>query len=1062
MLRATKEGLYIALLVGMVLSIPAGAIAQEPGKNVPPAEPPAKETPAEEPPAEEGPPPSAPKEKQDEVITRDVDDQEWITPDVGAQEERDEEDEAGDVDEVIIEYSPSPDMREDTVKDAAGKELEAAPSPVVSKSVEVQDPDELEPGADKQTGVHGQVVSRRPKKVLPDAPVIAKGEDDGKLRSTITDERGRYRLYLPPGKYTLRSYYDLYHGARWDDIAVKRGKFSRVNFILDPISDKDAGVEEQEVVYLADTSSEAAQMNIRKESVSVQDAISSEEIKRSGDSTAQGAVKRVVGVTIDDDGRVIIRGLGGNYNRILLNGIPIPGVDPDVPSVNLDIFPADVVSNLAVVKTPRPDLPGNFAGGLLLIETSSYPRDFMLKAGASFGANTLSTFQQMPTREGGRLDFVGYDDGTRALPPALGSQRLSIDRSGTASGRYQSFDQLAQVGRAFPDAWNPRSAKALPQMNLKVSLGDSGTLKKPDRKGGYLMSFTYQYEDVIRDGYNKKFNFNQQNEATQFREDFDFKSGSQEVLWGGFLSAFVELDPDNFLNLTTLFSRTSEDEALIKFGVEEDNGDPQTRTSYDFIGRTLFFNQLTGDHRNLGHTKSRYRWNVVTALGKRDQPDRRYIQQFVETQRIPEAILFYSDLNQLSFGGTTDVRFPLWSAFESTAYATVGLDGGYEKSDFAARRFSMNPYPGSGIATGDPEVVFGSEALGTDTLMNEITNANDSYAASNTLVGGYLQLETAMADWLKFLGLLRMEVFRQQVENRDPFDGDPGSPPIPPDYESPNTDRTDVDPMPSANLAFTINPEMFVKIGYGMTVIRPAIRELAPYAYTDFLRGWFITGNPDLERARVQNIEARYEYYFGKSNLFSVTGFYKYFKNPIEFVITSQVNGSATFANAEKAWLAGGEIELRLGFGSFTPKLERFHFIGNIALMKSETSLSAENAGSGRAQRPLYNQSPYVTNLSLRFDDPDAGVMVGLVYNAFGDRIVEVGGSGGDFIFPDVFEKAQHLLDLVATWKPTPHLKVGFKWKNIAFAKKRFQQGNELVLVENRGTSFSIGAEYIY
>jgi hypothetical protein len=88
--------------------------------------------------------------------------------------------------------------------------------------------------------------------------------------------------------------------------------------------------------------------------------------------------------------------------------------------------------------------------------------------------------------------------------------------------------------------------------------------------------------------------------------------------------------------------------------------------------------------------------------------------------------------------------------------------------------------------------------------------------------------------------------------------------------------------------------------------------------------------------------------------------------------------------------------------------------------------------------------------------------MVGLVYNAFGDRIVEVGGSGGDFIFPDVFEKAQHLLDLVATWKPTPHLKVGFKWKNIAFAKKRFQQGNELVLVENRGTSFSIGAEYIY
>jgi outer membrane receptor protein involved in Fe transport len=408
------------------------------------------------------------------------------------------------------------------------------------------------------------------------------------------------------------------------------------------------------------------------------------------------------------------------------------------------------------------------------------------------------------------------------------------------------------------------------------------------------------------------------------------------------------------------------------------------------------------------------------------------------------------------------VRFPLYRAFDSTAYATIGLDGGYEKRDFLARRFAMTAYPGGSVPTGDPEVVFGPDGLGTDSLLNEITTANDSYKASNTLVGGYLQLETPVSEWLKFLGLVRMEVFRQQVENEDPFANDPGRPPLPPDFERLNTDRTDIDPMPSANLAFTINPEMFVKIGYGMTVIRPAIRELAPYPYVDFLRGWFTVGNPDLQRSRIQNVEARYEYYFGGSNLFSVTGFYKYFRDPIEFVVTSQQNSTATFQNAEKAWLAGGEIELRLGFGTFSDKLDRFYFLGNVALMKSKTSLRAADAGSGRAEHPLFNQSPYVTNLSLRFDDPDAGVMVGLVYNAFGKRVVEVGGSGGDFIFPDVFEMPQHMLDLIATWKPAEHVKIGFKWKNIAFAKKRYQQGDELVLLENRGTSFSIGAEYIY
>ena len=94
----------------------------------------------------------------------------------------------------------------------------------------------------------------------------------------------------------------------------------------------------------------------------------------------KGAVKRVVGVTIDEDGRIIIRGLAGRYNQILLNGLPVPGVDPDVPSVKLDIFPTEIVSNLAVVKVPRPDLPGAFAGGLLLIDTTTTRRDLITQS----------------------------------------------------------------------------------------------------------------------------------------------------------------------------------------------------------------------------------------------------------------------------------------------------------------------------------------------------------------------------------------------------------------------------------------------------------------------------------------------------------------------------------------------------------------------------------------------------------------------------------------------------------------------------------------------------------
>ena len=187
---------------------------------------------------------------------------------------------------------------------------------------------------------------------------------------------------------------------------------------------------------------------------------------------------------------------------------------------------------------------------------------------------------------------------------------------------------------------------------------------------------------------------------------------------------------------------------------------------------------------------------------------------------------------------------------------------------------------------------------------------------------------------------------------------------------------------------------MFVTLGYGMTVIRPAIRELAPFTYADFIRGWNIAGNPDLESSQVQNAEARYEYYFGGTDLVAATAFFKSFDQPIEFVIFNQVNSTAGFKNAKSAWLVGGEVELRLGFRPLSPKLDRFFFLGNVAVMGSQTTLPQDQGISGRLKRGLFNQSPYVTNLSLRFDDPDAGVMVGLVYNAFGKRLVEGGIRG--------------------------------------------------------------------
>src|SRR5690606_26921230 len=117
---------------------------------------------------------------------------------------------------------------------------------------------------------------------LADAPVLVEGR--GRVRPVITDAEGAYQLFLPPGRYTVRSYFDLYHGARLPGVQVTRGRMVEANLTLDPIVADDAGVEEMEVVYRADTSSAIAQQNLRRATVGAVDAISSAEISRSGDS----------------------------------------------------------------------------------------------------------------------------------------------------------------------------------------------------------------------------------------------------------------------------------------------------------------------------------------------------------------------------------------------------------------------------------------------------------------------------------------------------------------------------------------------------------------------------------------------------------------------------------------------------------------------------------------------------------------------------------------------------------------------------------------------------------
>jgi hypothetical protein len=122
----------------------------------------------------------------------------------------------------------------------------------------------LEPGADPNTGIRGRIVDRNQGLGLELATVFA--SDSKGTRSTSTAEHGRYELNLPPGVYKVRAYYDMYHVALLPNVRVSLGRFSEVNLLLDSLDDHDVAVEEIEIPYRADTTTAAAQDELRKAS----------------------------------------------------------------------------------------------------------------------------------------------------------------------------------------------------------------------------------------------------------------------------------------------------------------------------------------------------------------------------------------------------------------------------------------------------------------------------------------------------------------------------------------------------------------------------------------------------------------------------------------------------------------------------------------------------------------------------------------------------------------------------------------------------------------------------
>jgi hypothetical protein len=224
-----------------------------------------------------------------------------------------------------------------------------------------------------------------------------------------TDFEGTFSLKFPDNKqYTLNfiivGYEKLEEKIQLKDNAVLSKEFTLIN--------SSNVIKGMDVVAKRVKANDGYMEKMKMNSATTLDFISAEVMKKTGDASVVNAIARVSGVSTNG-GLITVRGIGDRYVRTTLNGSRIPTLDPLTNNIKLDIFPSSLVDNIVITKTQSADLPGDWAGAYISVETKDYPDKLAINIESQFGYNAQTTFKNFITSERSSTDWLGFDNGLR-------------------------------------------------------------------------------------------------------------------------------------------------------------------------------------------------------------------------------------------------------------------------------------------------------------------------------------------------------------------------------------------------------------------------------------------------------------------------------------------------------------------------------------------------------------------------------------------------------------------------------------------------------------------------
>lgn len=869
-------------------------------------------------------------------------------------------------------------------------------------------------------------------------------------KGAVTDVEGRYTLAMPEGTYTVDFKYMGYQTKSISEVAVKTGAPVTVDVIMDEPSSKAL----QEVVVTASARHESlnALLTYQKNTNTIAQVVSAESIKKSPDRNTSEVLKRVSGASMQEGKYLVVRGLADRYNQATLNGALLSSTEPDRKTFSFDIFPSSIVDNIIINKAATPEMPGEFAGGLVQINTKDVPDKNFFQIVAGTGFNSQAVSHDFYNYKGGGTDFLGLDDGTRKLTNSFPTP---------SQIRQNSDADNAKAGQELSDIWSYGKASSPINANMQVNGGFNLNKSSTNAFAG-VFSVNYnrqgRYSEINRKNFDpdgiKRFDYNDQQYAYNVLlgglANLTYRTGNHKFSWKNSYNI-------NSMDLTTL-----------REGVNIDGDRDQRMKSQElsFSSNRLLNSQLIGEHF-LPKSGIKIKWNGNYALLKQDMPDLRRLFYSADTEgkyyaNIPVgsgnprfAGRFFSKLNEHLLGGGLDISkpFKLWGKQQQ-----IKIGGLYQRKDrdFNARGIAISRAENTNdLIYLPPSEIFNKANYAADKffLVDLTTNA-DSYKAYSNLGAGYVQFDNQFGEKFRLVWGARLEAFEQHLQS--------------PQLDAIQNDAMDI--LPSFNLTYMMNEKVNIRLSGSQTVSRPEFREISPFNFYDYERNGVIYGNPALERAKITNADLRYELYPNAGEVLTVGVFYKYFDRPIETTYeTGQGAPSISFQNAKSATSYGAELEFRKKLDFLhSGFLNYFTVFSNVAFVKSEVSFPADFVGH-RSLRPMQGQSPYVINAGLQYDNDASGTNASVLFNVIGRRIYQVGNNN----VPHIWENPRPLLDFQVSQNIFRNASLKFSITDILNQKsifywdqddsKKYSASKDLSINQFRyGTNVSIQFNYMF